>query len=73
MLWAKSSLARISQAAVCVIASSISTPGMTGKLGKWSARYSSAIVNDFVAVIRAPGSISTMRSISVKRIEALGE
>ena len=47
--------ARTSQALAWVMASSINTPGMTGKLGKWSAKYSSAIVKDFTAVIRAPG------------------
>ena len=47
MLWAKSSLRRTSQAAACVIASSINTPGMTGKLGKWSAKYSSLMVKRF--------------------------
>ena len=54
-LWAKSSLRRTSQAEAWVIASSINTPGMTGKLGKWSAKYSSLIVSDFSAVMRTPG------------------
>ena len=38
----------------------IITPGITGKAGKWSAKYSSAIVRFLMATIRLPGS---MRSI----------
>jgi len=34
MLWAKSSPRRIVHAAACVIASSMSAPGITGKQGK---------------------------------------
>ena len=68
MLWAKSSLARTSHAPACVIASSIRTPGMTGKPGKWSARYSSAIERAFKAVILTPGSKFSMRSIRENRM-----
>ena len=39
---AKSARRCSSQPAACVSASSISTPGNTGNVGKWSARYSSA-------------------------------
>ena len=51
----RQALARISQAAVCVIASSINTPGMTGNSGKWSSKYSSASDNALTATIFAPG------------------
>ena len=68
MLWAKSSLTRTSHAPACVSASSISTPGITGKWGKWSAKYSSVIVNVLTAVIRTHGSSSIMRSISENRM-----
>ena len=48
--------------AACVIASSISTPGITGNSGKWSDRYSSASETFFNVVIDFPASRATIRS-----------
>ena len=48
-LWRKSSVSRSSQAPASTRVCSISTPGITGKVGKWSARYSSPSVRFLTA------------------------
>src|SRR5262249_25855406 len=68
MLKRKSSLTRTSQAPASTRACNISTPGITGKVGKWSARYSSPSVRFFVARINLPGMTSAIRSTRLKRI-----
>ena len=50
-------------APVCAIASTISTPGITGRPGKWPARYHSSGRTVFRATTRSPGSSSTTSSI----------
>ena len=57
---AKSVRRCISHAAACVSASSIITPGRTGKVGKWSARYSSARLTYFTATIRSSDRCSIL-------------
>ena len=53
-----------SSAAACAIASSISTPGITGRCGKWPLKKGSFIVTFFSAVMRLPFSMSITRSTS---------
>src|SRR4051794_11926258 len=47
---------------------SMSTPGMTGKRGKWSARYSSPRARNLDAFSDFPGSQASIRSIRWNRI-----
>src|SRR6267154_1383719 len=61
------------QAAAWTIASTIKTPGITGKPGKWSARYSSLSDKFLTAEIDFPGSIDVILSIRVKRIRVAWE
>ena len=49
--------------AVCAMASTISTPGITGKSGKWPWKNGSSLVTFLIPTMRS-GSISTMRSTS---------
>ena len=58
----KSLVTRHSQAPASTSAWSISTPGMTGNVGKWSARYSSPRVRNLEAVSDLPGSHAWIRS-----------
>src|SRR5437763_4823388 len=46
----------------------MSTPGMTGNLGKWSARYSSPRLRNLAARRALPGSTASIRSIRWNRI-----
>src|SRR5688500_4225705 len=58
--------------AAWVSASSIMTPGSTGKLGKWSAKYSSASETCLVATIRCGEMDSTLsRRLNFMPIEEL--
>ena len=59
-------------APVCAIASTISTPGMIGRPGKWPARYHSSGCTRLRATARAPGSSSTTSSMSRKGRGAAG-
>jgi hypothetical protein len=47
-----------------------STPGRTGKAGKWSARYSSDIETFLTVLIPAPAVIETTLSIKINLISA---
>ena len=49
--------------AVCAMASMISTPGITGKSGKWPVKNGSLSVTFLIPTMRS-GSSSTMRSTS---------
>src|SRR5207237_983298 len=49
-----------SQPAACVSASSIKTPGSTGNVGKWSAKYSSARLTYLLATILSCDSDSIL-------------
>ncbi len=53
-----------SSAEACASASSISTPGITGRLGKWPMKNGSLMVTFFTALMRTPFSISSTRSTS---------
>jgi len=53
-------------AAVCASASMISTPGITGKRGKWPTKKCSFMVTFFMATMLLPGSHSSTRSTSRK-------
>src|SRR5262249_15963569 len=67
-LWWKSSLIRRSQAPASTRVCSISTPGITGKDGKWSARYSSPRVKFLTMRIERPGTTSRIRSTRWNRM-----
>jgi hypothetical protein len=54
--------ARIADA--CASASSISTPGITGRCGKWPTKKGSLTVTFFNARMRLPASTSSTRSTS---------
>ena len=45
------------------MASMISTPGITGLLGKWPWKYGSLAVTFLMPMADAPGTTSTRRSI----------
>ncbi len=51
-------------AAACASASITSTPGITGKPGKWPGKNGSFIVTFFSARISLPGSHTSTRSSS---------
>ncbi|CKU79485.1 Uncharacterised protein [Mycobacterium tuberculosis] len=53
-----------SSAAAWAMASSISTPGITGRCGKWPLKNGSFIVTFLSAVMRLPFSMSSTRSTS---------
>ena len=57
-------LSNDSSAAACASASSISTPGITGRGGKWPAKNGSLMVTFFSALMRTSFSISSTRSTS---------
>ena len=49
-------VAKDSKAAVCAMASSISTPGITGRCGKWPTKNGSLMVTFFSALMLLPFS-----------------
>jgi len=68
ILWAKFSVRRTSHDADSISPSSSNTPGSTGNVGKWSAKYSSAKETLFMAFICLPFSSEITLSISINLI-----
>jgi hypothetical protein len=66
-----------SSAAACASASSISTPGITGRCGKWPVKKGSLIVTFFSALIRTLGlelehTVDQQDGIAVRQLGAPG-
>ena len=57
-------VANASSAALCAMASTIRTPGITGRVGKWPVKYGSLIVTFLSVRMVLPGSSESTRSTS---------
>jgi hypothetical protein len=65
-LVAEDALSKLSSAAACASASSISTPGITGRAGKCPWKNGSLMVTFLSALMRTWCSISSTRSTRMK-------